>query len=303
MPMLVKTMTGIGDAFAARPTLMAIARKYGKEVFVETPWPEVFADIIGEHNFVKPQPNIECARRNIAETETPWHCGGVAGEKIQLSYSLYPRCDSIPVQIANSARRFISAANVDWDDFFVRESRLGETNEFKRIGVFRQATVRREYRNAARNPEEGVIPNIYAGIKQNVGLTMIHINDCRHDETMLEAPLGDIQAVRGEFGFAALLELVSRARLALTPVSWLAWAAACYRVPTLCVMGGFCGADTIFGQLLEAVKTGSAQDSRFRLLNAQQPCNCFDKDHDACTKYIDSVDALFKLGEFFGRDF
>lgn len=289
----VRTMIGLGDAFAARPTIAALTRKHGgdQDIVIETPWPEVFWDIVvGDTvRFLKPRNlNIRCAQRNVEETRVAWldensdlyrdQLG--AAKRIQLSYSLHPGCKSIPEQIAESA-----GVKPEWRDLFFKNSCsegslcLCNCHENRSsLAVFRIPTIRTEYRNPARNPAPGLV----AAAVDEIGGDWISLNDLNGNERHLEdESFPKRRPAHSEFGQLSIptcLDLVSRARCVVTPISWMAWAALAYGTPTLCVWGGYCDENTIFGPLLRLA-------TEFHIVAPDKMCRCFNPTHD-CAKSI-----------------
>src|SRR6185436_6853894 len=240
-------MQGLGDAFAARPTVAALVREHG-DVFLETAWPEVFRDICAPP--VKPRDlHIRCARRNVEEKGDIWSDPPHGIPEVQLRYTLAPGCKSIPEQIAESA-------GIEWTNSYRPEDPKAYAGDFfmdcnqksmnvrnrldpSPLAVFRIPTIRTEYRNEARNPAPGLV----AAAVNEIGGDWIHLNDMmglhekrHHDESWPMANYAHADA--GQLSLPSMLDLVSRARCVVTPVSWMLWAAAAFQVPTLAVWGG-----------------------------------------------------------------
>lgn len=281
---LVKTMLGLGDAFASRPTIAALAR-LNSCVIVETPWPEVFHDI-PNLCFKRPDAKlgVRCAERNARESKgyevttiPEGRAWGAEGEdlRIEFSYTLSPDCDPIPVQIARSAGILES---VEWGDFFIGE------RERSPLAVFRIPTIRTEYKNESRNCAAGLV----GAAVDEIGGDWIHLNDIRIEGCFYERPSAWEHAAKpkthygfadmGEFSIPTCLDLVSRARCVVTPMSWMSWAALAFGVPTLHIHGGYCSPSTIFGPLLDIAP-------HFKIVAPELPCACFDPSHD-CAKSI-----------------
>lgn len=271
--LLVKTMQGLGDAIAARPTIAAILRggRGYEQIFIETPWPQVFADISATHpfaGFVRPSDTtLRAQQRNVNEVDRLGSLGFWEGvdpgdhDTIQLKYVLEPGKKSIPEQIAESA--FVADANPD--DLFFREAEWPRT----RMGIFRQATVRREYTNPARNPAPGAIASIVRAFRD---VEWLHVNDLQvGNEELAETRLhGPAEAVLGQFSIPTIMQLLRRAKCVLSPVSGLMWAGIAFKRPTMVVWGGFAPPETILGTYAsEAV-----------ILKPAPGCYCFDRLHD-----------------------
>lgn len=279
----VRTMQGLGDAFAARPTIAALLEQGG--VLLETAWPEAFdfgewAEPLGLH-FVRPDPSsltVSCARENAAASTAEWYdLPADAGPALQLGYTLQPGCRPIPEQIAASA-----GVVPDWKLFFAPVCCQHG------IGVFRLPTLRAEYFNRARNPEAGVVSEAV----ELIGGDWIHVNRLEENKEFLDGDIAPFcahaTATKGQLALSSVLTLLNGARACVTPMCWMAWAAACYQVPTLILWGGFCRPETIFGPLV--------QDMR---IAAPDPiCDCFDRGH-SCRKDI-SPNAFQKAVTDFG---
>lgn len=283
----VKTMQGMGDCFAARHVLNELAR--GNDLSIETPWPQLFTGVQGAE-LVKPEPSpLRSQQRNVdtwwPKKERPGTCTMVRPQReVQLSYSFGPERASIPEQLAECC-----GVSPKWDRFGPPASRPG----FTHLGLFRQATLRTEYYNVARNPDPLAIPTVVQLLQKN-GIEWLHLNDLWADgEAELQSRAGGFvtghgevldgppytasaMACRGEFSLVTLLDLVERATCIVAPMSWLAWAGAAMGIPTLVVMGGFASAEKIFGPC------------RPRTLVVLEPkpfCACYNPRHQ-CEKYL-----------------
>lgn len=287
----VKTMLGLGDAIAARPTIAELLRRDNLQI--ETPWPQVFGDLIHDPNFysfVRPGPlNIKCAQRNVEESKVNWWPDKPGAKKIQLAYHLRPGCKSIPEQIADSAGVLeeLNEYTGRWKDFIYGNRFLGGNSGFGsgRLGAFRMPTVRKEYHNVARNPAPGLV----ARAVEKIGGDWIHLNDLSGDEhfQLLEngfdferIPEKSVaHAAMGELSVTTCLDVVGHARVVVTPVSWMMWAGLMFQVPTVVVWGGFASPDTILGPALTAGK------SPLSIAHPDPICCCFNRNH-ACKKEI-----------------
>jgi hypothetical protein len=285
----VKTMLGLGDAFAARPTIAALLRK--DCVALETPWPEVFIDLLrecycgpSESFFIRPSNlNIRCAARNVEESKVDWQQKLTGATRVQLSYSLHKDCKSIPEQIAGSAGVL---AEAKWSDIFWKWPFEGYDNDRHRspLGVFRVPTIRTEYHNVARNPAPGLV----AAAVDEIGGDWIHLNDIGESELPLHEDMiaqsfectPRAEASHGQLSLPSMLDLVARARCVVTPPSWMMWAAIAYQATALIVWGGYASPETILGPFAKSML----------IVVPANPCWCFNPKH-ACSKAAD-VEAL-----------
>lgn len=281
----VRTMQGLGDAFAARPAINELAK--GNELSIETPWPQLFTGVQGAE-LVKPEPSpLRAQQRNVDEWWPKKERAGLRGRApdrlVQLAYTFGPERDSIPEQLAACC-----GVSPKWDRFGAPSPRPA----FTRLGLFRQATLRTEYYNVARNPDPLAIPTIVQLLSKHVD--WLHINDLwadgeaeiRSREGGFVSGRGEVldgppytaaaMACRGEFSLVTLLDLVERAACIVAPMSWLAWAGAAMGVPTLVVMGGYAPAEKIFGP---------CRPRNLVVLEPKPFCACYNQRH-TCEKYL-----------------
>jgi hypothetical protein len=271
-------MQGLGDAFAALPTVRALTKKYD-EVILKTPWPQVFDGVPRVRFMRPPNSNLRWQQRNI-EAWFDKRAGYHGPEPfrwsrdVELTYSFGPERKSIPEQFAECA-----GVSPDWSRFAMPRP----NHHFRKLGLFRQATLRTEYYNAARNPDPFIIPGVLDMLARMHGTEWLHVNGCFTSPHANEVGEDDApfytkcaMAVAEQFSLGTLIRFVEQAACIVAPVSWLAWAGFALGTPTLCVMGGFASRKKIFGPL---------EGDHFMTLSPDPACECFNPSHK-CEKSI-----------------
>jgi hypothetical protein len=179
----------------------------------------------------------------------------------------------------------------EWCDFFIGDTHqccdFGDDCRGRRgpLGVFRIPTIRTEYRNEARNPAPGLV----AAAVDEIGGDWISLNDLGGGEEIAQdekhanmgrcfESSGFVRAELGEFSLPTLLDLVSRARVCVTPVSWMAWAAMAYQAPALVIFGGYLPSRQIMGPILDLC-------DNLTVLEPEPFCSCANPMHE-CRKGI-----------------
>ncbi len=285
----VVTMQGLGDAFASRPTIAALIERHGK-IVVETCWPQVFSDFRarGLVRFVAPEPSpLRAQRRNTMARTGDYFDFFLPKTTIRLAYSTdgFRTGKTIPDMIAASA-----GVEPLWDAFRHGMWRWDE-RAASSCGMYRLPTVREEYRNTARNPAPGLVPFVMGCIASVFeGMDWMHLNDLWEKEVLAEKDIEkSAKVTHGELGFDSIFSLMEHATCIVTPVSWMAWAAACIGAPTVCVSGGYANPRLIFGSL-------GMRCMNFAVLVPDPFCNCLDPAHE-CKKQItlDTVGSMMKV--------
>jgi hypothetical protein len=285
----VVTMQGLGDAFASRPTIAALVERHGP-IYIETCWPQVFSDFRarGLAKFLAPEPTpLRAQKRNAMARSSDYFDFVFPKTVIRLGYSTdgFRTGKTIPDMIAESA-----GVEPRWDMFRHQLWRWEERHALS-VGVYRLPTVRTEYHNTARNPAPGIMPFVM-GCIANVfkGIDWVHFNDLWEGETLAEEDItGGAKITKGEWGFDSIFSFMERAVCVVSPVSWMAWAAACIGAPTVCVSGGYANPRQIFGSL-------GMKCNNFAVLVPDPFCACLDPVHE-CRKTItlDTVGAMMKM--------
>lgn len=269
-------MFGLGDNIMQRPFVRAAAEREG-EVFLQTPWPELYADL----PTVKPVRSMTRLRtqqkneRRVAPQVWARCPTGARLAKIGYGHaaleqgSIYQAMDAcLPLQGAP----FVM-------DLPRLPAPLIDTGG-RPLAVIRPVTARREWLNAARNPR----PEYVCQIADRLAAThyVVVIADLVPGEEWLigDLPVADLVLVRGELSTMEALGLVAMADVVVGGVGWIVPAALALRRRAFIVLGGQ-GAhnapSVILDDRVDSSLIGFAQPDRY--------CLCSDKGHN-CDREI-----------------
>jgi hypothetical protein len=268
-------MRGLGDCIYSRAFIKALARQ--SDVYYETPWPEIAADIPNVR-FVRCETPLRTQAKNVArQASSRWApLPNVARRTIQVGYGHATMREGC---IWHAMQKCFGCEpeTLDLPPF----PRWPETD--RPIAVVRPVTERKEWHNSARGP----LPEYVAQIAADLMAThcVISIADLEPGVEWLvgEAPPADIRLHAGELGVRDLLGLVQSADVVVGGVGWVVPACIAARTNLFCILGGQGGhnrPDRIVDQRMDASHVGWATPDRF--------CQCEQMRHD-CIKTISNL--------------
>ena len=283
-PLVLETMGGLGDCIYARPFIRAWCMEEGGPVWITTPWPQLFADIPNARFHAPAGMKLRTQAKNMAATpRAVWDARFPArADRRTFTYRLRDPGMTILREIetdigAPANQPFI----FDLPDF-------GPSPVAGPVAVVRPVTLRREWANAARNPDPQYVARA-ADLLRAQGFTVVVVGDVDPATEPLHepAPVGDINYLRGELGVEALLALVQHAAVVVGGIGWIVPAAIAAKVPAIFIGGGQGGHNG------PAILVDPRMDaSRARFILPDRYCRCRDMRH-ACDKRIRDFDARF----------
>jgi hypothetical protein len=276
---LIRGMLGLGDNILQRPFVRAAAAQYD-DVYLETPWPELYCDL--PVHLCKRPTSLRSQVKNAAK----YH-----------DWAITPRSPArtVIVSYQNATGSFQSAmeavlplGDVPYS-FNLPNYNLPPIDmpSDKPMALVRPVTVRREWRNEARNPR----PEYIEQLAQRLMKThfVVVVADLLDGEEWLvgNCPPHHLALLRGELSTPSLLALVQAADVCLGGVGWLTVAAIAYRRPVFTVLGGMGGINSI----------ARITDPRMMLSSAgfaipERFCRCTNMTH-ACDKTIANLEQTF----------
>lgn len=276
----VRGMHGLGDNIMQRPFIRAAAQK--RTVFLETPWPELYADL----DNVKPvraNSRLRTQAKNERITQSAFH--RPYGRRIRLHYG--------PSDLARTNIWRALARHLPLDGPFQLDlpplPAHGIDTGGKPLAVIRPVTARSEWLNTARNP----LPEYVNGIAATLSLThfVVAVADLQDDEEWLvgEMPFCDLALIRGELTTLQALSLVASADVVVGGVGWILPAALAARRAAYIVLGGM-GAHNAPERLLDPEWVPG---DRIGFARPDAYCLCDQKTHQ-CDKRISGIDGHFQ---------
>lgn len=280
-PLLVKGQKGLGDNLFARPFIRAAAAR--REVYLETPWPEIFSDLPNVLP-VAASTTLRTQAKNMArQPRGAWFVPPSSCEVVQLSYG------TAELRRATIVKTLERQLPLDAAPFvFDLPADLPPSPIAGRYVLARPVTLRREWLNAARNPDPRAVARAVL-LAQERGDQVIGVADLDPAAEVLEggAPGFDEFFHRGEFAVRDLLALVKGAAYTLGGVGWLTPASIAAATPSFTILGGQLahnGPAVITDPRMNLTRAGWAMPDR--------PCRCEDMRH-RCTKRISNLDSQF----------
>lgn len=220
--MLIHGMRGLGDNIYQRAFIKALP----KPVYLDTPWPEIYADIEGVH-FTRPQTNLRTQAKNIARHQgRGWETPPPRQPARQIRYGTEGITQGMTAAFGVAPGAFDLPP-------------LPPSPETGRYVVVRPATVRSEWRADTRNPDPEYIITAAADAKAR-GYKVISVADLVDGvEWMVgDSPYADVRYHKGELPVEQLLALVQGAAAVIGGIGWLVPAALAAKVPAWILCGG-----------------------------------------------------------------
>jgi hypothetical protein len=273
-------MWGLGDNCYSRPFVRAAAALY--EIHLETPWPELYADL--DIKFVCGKRKLRTQQKNIArQPPGRWmRPAPIPMREIKVSYGR----DISTSSIVNALEYRWSALKVGFDPALFDLPDMGPSpvkSEWP-IAVIRPVTVRSEWRNEARNPQPEYVAAIAAELMATH--TVVAVADLAAGEEWIvgEPPPAHRYFVHGELAVSELLALVRDADIVIGGVGWIVPAGLALKVRTFVVLGGHGGhnaPEKITDQRLDLSRIGFAYPEKF--------CRCTNMLHNCDKRITDPI--------------
>lgn len=266
MVILINCHRGLGDSIYSR----AFVKNLPKPVYLDTPWPEIYAGIPGVH-FVRPHTPLRTQAKNILR-HTKWE---VAPRGLPQRH---PRYGAEGIIQGLTASFGVTPGEFDLPP-------LPPVRRPKPYVLVRPVTVRSEWRADTRNPEPIYIARAAAQAADR-GYDVISVADLAAGaEWALEPlPFAHAQFHAGELSVEELLMYVANASAVIGGIGWLVPAALAARVPAWIVCGGQGG--------FNAPELICPPDSTITFAVPDNFCRCRLKQH-GCDKRISDYDSKF----------
>lgn len=219
--MIIRNHRGLGDNIYER----AFVKQLPKPVYLDTPWPEIYAGIEGVH-FIRPVTPLRTQSKNIARHNS-WTMPPTRQPTRQIRYGAE---GIIPGMTASFG---VAPGPFDLPP-------LPPSPESGRYVVVRPATVRSEWRADTRNPDPHYL-NLAVHLAEAAGYRVISVADLQDGaEWLIDGHDYPTDAVyhKGELPVEQLLALVQGAAAVIGGIGWLVPAALAARVPAWIICGG-----------------------------------------------------------------
>jgi len=269
-------MQGLGDNIFQRPFIKVLSREW--DIFLETAWPELYADL--PVKFVNPQTRLRTQAKNAARSKIEWASRPVGCKQVRRnSYvNAFRGGRSIIAGMEESFGIKLNAADFDLPPLPPSPIVIG-----KPIAFVRPVTLRREWHNAARNPEPKYIADIVETLRNSHYI--VTVADLEPNAEWLIGPpiRADHAFMCGELNAMDMLALLAASDIVIGGVGWIIPASIALRRHCFVVLGGQGGhnaPDKILDRRLDCSRIGFATPENF--------CRCISMRHN-CNKTISNL--------------
>lgn len=278
---LIRGQWGLGDNIFARPFLRACVDKY--DVWLETPWPELFADL--PIRFVAGRRELRTQMRNVArQPASRWSTPPMGIRELRLGYG---HAELARGSIVAALERQVGAIAVRlaapiWDLPAMAASPIASERP---IAMVRPVTVRGEWRNEARNPRADYVAAIARGLMATHHVVVVADLATGREWLEGELPPHHDAFLKGELALRELLGLTAAADVIVGGVGWIVPAAIALKRKAFVILGGHGGHNA------PAVITDPRMDlSRIAFATPRELCKCTSMQHH-CDKTIPDLEA------------
>ena len=274
--MLINGMYGLGDSIYQR----SFVREIQEQVFLRTTWPQIYRDLPNVFP-VAGRTTLRTHRKNVdAQAASVWHAE--------------PKSIARRIQYKNGSwsltRKSILAA---MQHCFGVKAKVFDLPEFEgpkiagEYAIVRPVTIRREWRNEARNPLAEYVC-VAARQLRALGFRVVSVADLVPGaEWSEQLPDCDEDYTHGELSLEQMLGAVRGAAIVVGGVGWIVPAAIAAGVPLITILGGMGGHNAP-----EKVAGAPMNLSRTRWIYPDRFCRCIDRQHH-CDKKISGFEEKF----------
>lgn len=272
-PLHVRGMGGLGDCVYARPLIRHFLDVRG-ELWLSTPYPELYEDLAGVYPVRWKDGGLRCQSKNMARHSGTWVLPPKGAERVRLMYALGRLNQTIVAELEQGAQTAIHRFRFDLPDF-------GSLPIGQRYAVVRPVSVRKEWRNTARNPDPRYV---FAAAQSliDAGFRVVCVGDIDGENETLEGtiPPAHDYWTGGELTTRELFALVANASVVVGGVGWIVPTCLAYRTPCV-VIGGGLGSHNSPDLIVDR----RMNRDRISFVLPEPYCHCRDPRH-ACPKTI-----------------
>lgn len=274
-------MRGLGDGVYQRPFIRAQGEV--GEVYIDTPWPELYSDLPGVHAVRPASMPYRTQAKNIARLGNyPWSIAPRVVQRKQFTYAL-----AQPGSILEELERHIGLAGrpFRFDLPYLGPSPIVAPLP---IAVVRPVTIRKEWRNLARAPRPEYVADA-SRMLRSLGFYVVAVADIDPPAETLEGdmPEADAYLVRGELSAAQVLALIQSAAVVVGGSGFIIPTAIAAGTPLIVISGGQGGHNAP-----DRVTDSRMDLSRTRFILPDRFCMCRNHLHN-CDKGISDFEEKF----------
>lgn len=274
----VDGMCGLGDNIYQR----AFVRHLDAEVYVDTPWPELYADLAHVH-CIRAETKLRTQVKNITATDHEW---SVAPRRAQVMRVGYGNSEFVRGSIIDAMARCFGIGRPTFD---LPDFGPSPIKSDRPVAIIRPVTARKEWLNTARNPLPDYV-NQAADELRRRGFYVVSVADLKDGEEWLvgDAPSADLVLHKGELNITQLLAAIQHAAVVVGGVGWIVPACIAASTSLYCILGG-----NLAHNAPKKITNPSMDLSKVGWAWPDKPCRCSVKQHD-CNKVINGFDDHFR---------
>lgn len=272
-PLLVRGMRGLGDNIYQRQFVRTVVAAHpGADVFVDTPWPELYDDL--PVRFVRSSTSLRTQARNVArQSPDRWADAPRDARALTIGYGAGHLAHG---SILDAMRSQFRAEPAPFDlPAFPRYS--GTTG--RPVAVVRPVTARREWLNTARNPDPAHVAAIADRMLDEFEVVSVADVADGAEWFVGRPPRAHVELHAGELDVRHLLGLIQSAAVVVGGVGWIVPACLASRTRLFCILGGQGGHNA--PERITDPKRTDLTNARFA--EPDRFCRCVDMRHD-CDK-------------------
>lgn len=292
-PLLVNGMMGLGDCIHQRAVIRQLMER--NEVWLQTPWPSLYADLAGEGLILLPaQTTLRTQAKNIARQAALFaDRRPTAGMRVIDTLYRDLRHTSFLGAMLKKCGCDLASADfrlpVDPEAERTVRRMVRAWHATKPLLVYRPLVERGEWGAcAARNPDHAAYARLFNEIAPDFFTVSIADLDGEHEYMVGERVKADVECHLGEFDVETLAALMANAALVYCSPGFALIMAQAVGTPVIAVFGGHENARHYIDTVLYAPFLG---------INPMVPCSCFSEEH-ACQKAINLARALPEVRRF-----
>jgi len=272
---------GLGDNIYLRPTIRELKKRFD-QVYVRTPWPEVFEDL--DIFPVKPVTNLRTQNKNI-EKQNIWYDVRPDAIRIDPRYSISTYRDGMnPCQ---AFERAVPSTEFNFDMPTYLDERARElSQDWGDFAIIRPCTVRKEWAAPARNCDPDYIKTCTLELRGRC-ITTIEISDVDGVNECYEGVDNPCYETfsKGQLSPMLIASLMKLAVVTVAPVGFVLPMGIAVGAPTFNIFGGYLSPDVMVDDRMDLSNYGFAAPDPF--------CSCYNRNHKSCHKSISKLAQTF----------
>jgi len=273
---------GLGDSLYMRPFVME-AKKYHDEVYVCTPFPELYWADYGI-KFLKPDTELKTQKKNIKlQSESLWAELPPKCEVIRMCYhdqKIYDGktiIESFRLDSAFEPNSFYIPINPEW---IYRAKMIANG---KKICLVKFPSCRHEWHNFSRNPRMEYINLIIK--KHRKDYTFISVADNTEEWFDGIPEKVDLEFNHGNLHWTTVFGLIALSDMVLCSPGFIMLASIAMKAKCFCIFGGSIKPSILLDKSIMDL-------DKFKFVAPDPFCNCIQNQHRACNKEISETEIL-----------